>query len=266
MQNINLGTKIRELRKKKGITQDALANALSVSPQAVSKWENGIALPDIALTPSIASYFGVTMDELFEFDIRKSREKALEIVKETWPLRESDPEKGRRIIYDALKQYPENDILLENLLYLIDHSKEPDETIDIALRTMSATEDDSIKYDALRFLAYAYKARGDLESAKAALDRISDLFFTRLSEMAGVLSGEEKRIAAEKQRGVSIELLCEMQERIAEDMIEKGQVAEAKKEYEKALKLLEIFEANGDYWDSYKKHFAEKAASPTSES
>ena len=58
MENVNLGSKIRELRKKKGITQDTLANALSVSPQAVSKWENGIALPDIALTPVIASYFG----------------------------------------------------------------------------------------------------------------------------------------------------------------------------------------------------------------
>lgn len=38
MENVNLGSKIRELRKKKGITQDTLANALLVSPQAVSKW------------------------------------------------------------------------------------------------------------------------------------------------------------------------------------------------------------------------------------
>ena len=259
MENVNLGSKIRELRKKKGITQDTLANALSVSPQAVSKWENGIALPDIALTPAIASYFGVTMDELFEFDIRKSREKALEIVKETWPLRESDPEKGKKIIYEALRQYPENDILLQNLLYLIDCNNLADEMIDIALRTMSATEDNSIKYDALRFLAYAYKAKGDLENAKAALEQIPELYFTRLSEMSFVLTGEEKRNAAEKQRGISIEILCEMQERIAEDMIEKGQITEAKKEREKALKLLDLFEAEGEYWDSYKKYFAEKS-------
>ncbi len=36
---MNLGTKIRELRKKKGLTQEQLANALGLSPQAVSKWE-----------------------------------------------------------------------------------------------------------------------------------------------------------------------------------------------------------------------------------
>ena len=41
MTNINIGNKIRELRKKKGITQEALASVLFVSPQAVSKWESG---------------------------------------------------------------------------------------------------------------------------------------------------------------------------------------------------------------------------------
>ena len=41
MTSINIGNKIREFRKKKGITQEALANALNVSPQAVSKWESG---------------------------------------------------------------------------------------------------------------------------------------------------------------------------------------------------------------------------------
>ena len=43
MTNINIGSKIRELRKKKGITQEGLASVLSVSPQAVSKWESGVS-------------------------------------------------------------------------------------------------------------------------------------------------------------------------------------------------------------------------------
>ena len=44
MTNINIGNKIRELRKKKGITQEGLASVLSVSPQAISKWESGDSL------------------------------------------------------------------------------------------------------------------------------------------------------------------------------------------------------------------------------
>ena len=46
MSNIYIGSRIRELRKKKGITQEQLASVLSVSPQAVSKWENDLASPD----------------------------------------------------------------------------------------------------------------------------------------------------------------------------------------------------------------------------
>ena len=57
--------KLQELRKKKGITQDALAEALFVSRTAVSKWESGMSMPDIMLLPELASIFNITIDELF---------------------------------------------------------------------------------------------------------------------------------------------------------------------------------------------------------
>ena len=255
---LKIGERIKALRKEQGLTQEQLAKKIGISYQAVSKWENGVALPDVSLVPTIAGFFGVSLDALFDYDAEKIAEKALEIAKQTWPLRESDPEKGKSIIADGLKQYPENDLLLENLLYLINYTESPDETIDVALRTMSATNDNSIRYDALRFLAYAYKAKGDLENAKAALAQIPELYFTRLSEMAYVLSGEEKRTAAEKQRGVSIEILVEMQTRIAEDMVEKGEDADAKKEYERALNFLDLFEAHGGGWNAYREFLEKK--------
>ena len=62
-----LGDKIRSLRKSKQITQAQLAEALSVSSQSVSKWENNMSVPDISLLPVIARYFGITMDELFNY-------------------------------------------------------------------------------------------------------------------------------------------------------------------------------------------------------
>lgn len=55
---------VAALRKKKGVTQDELGKALGVSMQAVSRWENG-GMPDVALLPGIADYFGVSIDELF---------------------------------------------------------------------------------------------------------------------------------------------------------------------------------------------------------
>lgn len=57
--------KIRELRIARNLTQEALAAELSVTPQAISKWECGTTTPDIQLLPDIAIFFGVTLDELF---------------------------------------------------------------------------------------------------------------------------------------------------------------------------------------------------------
>lgn len=62
-----IGDKIRLLRKNKNITQMQLAEALSVSSQSVSKWENHLSVPDITVLPVIARYFGITMDELFGY-------------------------------------------------------------------------------------------------------------------------------------------------------------------------------------------------------
>ena len=62
-----IGTRIHTLRKNKNLTQAQLAEALSVSAQSVSKWENNMSAPDISLLPVIARFFGITMDELFGY-------------------------------------------------------------------------------------------------------------------------------------------------------------------------------------------------------
>ncbi len=63
--NVEIGRKIKELRLSRGMTQEQLGNELSVSAQAVSKWENGTTTPDIQLLPEISVFFGVSIDELF---------------------------------------------------------------------------------------------------------------------------------------------------------------------------------------------------------
>lgn len=62
---MTLGNKIVELRKKKGMTQEALANQLGVSNQAVSKWEANQSCPDIQLLSVIADLFEISLDNLF---------------------------------------------------------------------------------------------------------------------------------------------------------------------------------------------------------
>lgn len=61
---LKLSENIRNLRRKKDITQEELAERLCVSGQIVSRWENGVTYPDVELLPVIAEFFGVTVDEL----------------------------------------------------------------------------------------------------------------------------------------------------------------------------------------------------------
>ena len=61
---MNLGEKINKLRKKNNMTQEALADAIGVSAQAVSKWERGVTNPDLYLIPALAEIFEVSADEL----------------------------------------------------------------------------------------------------------------------------------------------------------------------------------------------------------
>ena len=57
-------TNLQTLRKKKGVTQEQLASYLGVSPQAVSKWENG-SYPEGDLLPKISEYFEVSISYLY---------------------------------------------------------------------------------------------------------------------------------------------------------------------------------------------------------
>jgi len=150
-----------------------------------------------------ASYLGVSMDELFEFNLKEIESAIDSVVNEAYKFRESDPPKSRYIPEEGLKKYPDNEVLLNNLLYVLNYSKNPDETISIASSLIEKTNQTNIKYDALRFLAYAYKVKGDLKSAEAAIEQIPEIYSTKLTEMVYLLEGKPKCEAAEKQNSYS---------------------------------------------------------------
>lgn len=255
---MKIGNKIKELRKKRGMTQEQLANSIGISFQAVSKWETNIALPDIALMPTLASLFGVSIDELFDFSLKEMERDVERICTYAYEFRESDPQKSREILEEGLKKYPENDILLNNLLYVINYTENPDETIKVASALIEKTSMDDVKYDALRFLAYAYKAKGDLQSAEAAVEQIPEIYFTKLTEIAFLLEGKPKMEAAKKQKWISFEDLLQMMSKIAECYEADGEYQAAIHELEKALALIPIMESKS--YDGHAEFFQKEVA------
>ena len=74
---MTLGNTISKYRKALGITQEALAQQLEVTNQAVSKWESDQCCPDVMLLPRLADIFNITIDELFG---REPKEKPVQTV------------------------------------------------------------------------------------------------------------------------------------------------------------------------------------------
>ena len=76
---MSLGNHLFEARKKRGLSQEEVAGKLGVSRQTISKWETDETLPDIRQSKRLAALYGLSLDELVEFDMDvKESQEAIE--------------------------------------------------------------------------------------------------------------------------------------------------------------------------------------------
>ena len=116
--NIILAANILKYRKKIGLSQDELAQKLGVTFQAVSKWENAKAAPDITFLPIMADVFESSIDDLFSY-MPKSKREALNILPG-----DSVPEGMKKYISDQVK-------------YQLDHNGSTDKFLEIMAENLS---------------------------------------------------------------------------------------------------------------------------------
>lgn len=238
---IKLSEKIKSLRKQKNISQEVLANYLGVSFQSVSKWENGNTMPDVTMIPAIASFFGVSTDELFDFNLLEMEKQVDAICYESWKYRENDIARSERILREGLQRFPGNDIILNNLLYTLDYKTRSDEVISLCKTLIESTKDDSVKYDACRILASCYKENGQNELIKPTLEIIPEIYFSKLELMASLLDGEDSYEAAQKQKNLCAEDLIDMLIVAGKRLRENGENEKADSQFRIALKVIDAF-------------------------
>jgi len=70
MAKVSFGARIQRLRKEKGLTQNQIAEQVGVSAQAVSKWENDQATPDIDILVKLSEIYDVSLDELLGKEVK----------------------------------------------------------------------------------------------------------------------------------------------------------------------------------------------------
>ena len=218
---IQLGERIKELRRRDGRTQEALANELGVTPQAVSRWEKGLCYPDMGMIPSIANVFGVSIDELFGYDNERSRKvDALteRIRGMIWENNGVDVSMDQCIALarEGLIEFPGNEKLtlaLASALYTAGYVRhgelhltdadgygvydvrrhrtysEWQEAVKLYEKLLPALTDGKLRRQAVRELSQLYKNLGQGEKALALAEEAPDLYgsapFLRINAFDG---------------------------------------------------------------------------------
>ena len=240
---LTLGEKIKELRKRDGRKQEDLATALSVTNQAVSRWEKDGSYPDVEMIPAIANYFGVTIDELFGYE--NDREKKIDsLVKQ---IREMNSRNNGvdinideciALAREAIIEFPTSEkimLCLADVLYnagyvrygeyhLIDaegynvydterhrYYAEWKEAIVIYEKLLKTLEPGEMRHNALRYLTQLYLNMGEHERALSAIESAPTIYgsyeFLRINPFDGKRRAEASGEALLKSINASAELI-----------------------------------------------------------
>lgn len=123
---MNIGKQIRMYRLQKKVKQEELASYLGVSAQAVSKWETENSVPDIALLPEIASYFGVAIDDLFQLSHKEQFERIENMLLNESRIKYENFEYAVRFLEGVIREEPANSAAYEYLVELYNHRARSD--------------------------------------------------------------------------------------------------------------------------------------------
>ncbi|MCM1333873.1 MAG: helix-turn-helix domain-containing protein [Bacteroides sp.] len=197
-----IGENLKKQRKLRELTQEQLAQILGVSFQSVSKWERNEGYPDIEFLPTIANYFGITVDELMGMDaIRDDSdvEKILTQVDEN--ASKGLIEENIALLESAAKRFPNHYKILERYADSLtfvnwDIDGEPyrqncQKAIAISERILAECTDKAIRDVTQTKLCYYYQRAGQHEKALEAVRKLPNLWETYEIVGENILEDEE---------------------------------------------------------------------------
>ena len=199
--NIKIGAIIKKLRAENNITQDTLANAIGVTPQAISRWESEGGYPDIELLPALADFFSVSTDELLGYKLSEREQELINIKKELERLAEVGSIE-ERVAYarNAFAHYPNDYEIRDHLavcLYFVweeTHDEALFKEIESLLGSVAnECNDDNTRYDAINTLITLYGEVKQSEKAKEWVNRLTPMKYRRETALSsGIGDGNTK--------------------------------------------------------------------------
>ena len=203
-----IGEILKELRKANGMTQEQVAEALNVSFQSISRWENGLSYPDITLVPTIARLFDVPTDTLFDMDTTErewTRERYEQQYKEH--RKNGNLAACRDTMQEALEQFPRDHHFMMNLaeiLHLFEGGSAAERAdyadgqyaVRIRLLCERVLEDCKKEQERLRailLLCRHYAGSGNTSEALQLANGVADFEHCREVLFGEILTGDEKQ-------------------------------------------------------------------------
>ncbi len=190
MNQETIGKNIRKARRGRDMTQDALAERLSVTESAVSQWESGKTVPDLLLIPPLCAILGVTSDWLLGVDAEERKREIGKITSRASALASRGHEdEAAALLEEGLKQYPNEEELIDGLLFV---EKDKDRMIELGEWMLQNSTNESNRQDAIQCMVYAYRNKGNLARAKELAQSMPPLSQTSDFLLNAVLEGEER--------------------------------------------------------------------------
>ena len=165
---------LRQLRLAKGVTQEELASALSVTGQAVSKWERDECYPDITLLPGLANYFSVTVDKLIGMEEISDMNRVGDAYKAMNEfVAEGKYREAAALAENMLKVFPEEYGLMASVAQCLALAGEVSErTIRLCERVIAESQSEKLCASTVATLCFMYNMNGEMEkAANLALSR-----------------------------------------------------------------------------------------------
>ncbi len=245
---LQIGEKIKSLRKRDGKTQETLAEALGITCQAVSRWEQNTAYPDMELIPAIANFFGITIDELFGYECERDKkvDEIIEQIDAYHITSRGDDEWVNdciSILREGLAEFPQNEKLLITLAdtlseagwrkyhewiyydsegyiqHCCDKHKDNEywkEAVKICESLVSTTHNNKVFTRAIRILVLLYRNFGEYEKAVSYAGRMPSINDSKEILLASASDGKE---AAEHIGNALLKIVSEFSNQLIQGLM-----------------------------------------------
>lgn len=261
-----IGEMIRILRKERMITQEKLAEALNVSFQSVSRWENGLANPDISLIPSIARYFEVSTDYLFDMEQENFENEYLYYKNKYKQLRcEGDIIGCITLMEEAWKRFPKEYSFMMDLAEAMEccangnalqrqryiEFQYAEQIYGLCRQVLNNCDADEQRLRAVYLQCNYYVTSGNTQKAVELLEGVADIRHCREVMLGDILQGEERLKLLQENILFCVEYAAETMSRLAfrkeYGLADKLSPDEKMTYINAALKLYEILFSDGNY-------------------